>query len=208
MPKATFVLKFLSPETGCSIHEMRFEAEPVVLASILDADITQLSTHSFYLDEKELLAIAAAMHVPLPQWAGDVMLTFQHRIDETPYLVHTGFELPLMLEARKPFAVLSGEEGFDWFETERNYFKPHVEDGRVVEHVNALHGSGRTFLTVYYALPGEEWRFKAYDDLMNGPRPWTEEMERRQGHLLGYTQEECDWWIANDFRHHYPITSS
>lgn len=195
-----FVLTFLSPETGCSAHEMRFQAQPVVIASILDTDPAFLENHTFYPDQAELSALAAAINLLLPEWTGEVMLTRPHRIYEAPYLIHTNFELPLMLEGRKPFAVIDGEEGFDWFEAMRDRFRPHVESGRFIEKIKALHGGGRTFLTVYYALSGEEWRFQAYDDLMDGPRPWTEEMERRQGHLFGYTPEQCDWWIANGFR--------
>lgn len=206
MRAETFVLKFLSPQTGCSIHEMRFEANPAIVASILVTEFADLATHSFYPDKEELFALASAADLLLPEWDGEIMLTRPHRIDEASYLVHTNFELPLMLEGRKPFAILDGEEGVEWFENVRNLFRPHVESGAFVESVKAVRGGGQTFLTVYYALPGEEWRFKAYDDLMNGPRPWTEEMERRQGYLLGYTQEECDWWIANDFRHPSPTT--
>lgn len=144
----------------------------------------------------------------LPDWDGEVMLTRPHRIDRTPYLVHTNFELPLMLDGRKPFAILDGEEGFDGFEAMRGLFRPHVENGSILERVRKTRGEGPTFLIIYYALPGEEWRFDAYDELTNGPRPWTEEMERQQGHLLGYTEEECDWWITNDFRRPSPVTAS
>jgi hypothetical protein len=26
--------------------------------------------------------------------------------------------------------------------------------------------------------------------------PWTEEHERREGLLLGYTPKQCDWWLS------------
>ncbi|TNM65881.1 hypothetical protein [Aliirhizobium smilacinae] len=113
-----------------------------------------------------------------------------------------------MLDGRKPLTIHSGERGFDPFETGRSCFRPHVENGRIIERITSVQGGGRSFLTLYYALPGQEWRFDAYDELMNGPRPWTEAMERRLGMLLGYTDEECDWWIANGFRHTSPIATS
>ena len=41
----------------------------------------------------------------------------------------------------------------------------------------------------YYTLPGEEWRIAEYEKLWEGP-DWTLEKERREGELLGYSDEE------------------
>lgn len=197
MATETFILRFLSPETGCSCHELRFEAEPQDIAGILDVGLEDLARQSHYPDTAELAALAKLLKLPLPDWDGDITLSQPHWLDRVPYLIHTNFELPLMLDGRKPFAVMSGEKDFHGFEAMRTCFKPHVDHGTIVEKVTEWQARSTTIVTAYYALPGEEWRFEAYDLLMNGPRPWTDEMEHRLGMLLGYTEEQCDWWIAN-----------
>jgi hypothetical protein len=50
---------------------------------------------------------------------------------------------------------------------------------------------------VFYALPGEEWRIDAFNlvwkQLDYGP--WNDTLERLDGTLLGYSDEQNDWWI-------------
>jgi hypothetical protein len=47
----------------------------------------------------------------------------------------------------------------------------------------------------YYTHPGEEWRIVEYEKLWDG-EPWAMQKERREGELLGYTDEENDEHIA------------
>jgi hypothetical protein len=87
-----------------------------------------------------------------------------------PYLVHTGYELPLLLEGRKQFARMSDayppdrhfdEEKFDRYVAQgvlhkevvvEPFERPYrLEDGRVFEGHR----------TVYYTRKGEEWRIPA-----------------------------------------------
>jgi len=56
-------------------------------------------------------------------------------------------------------------------------------------------GKPATLLRIFYALPSEERRIKALHDLRNQGRPWSEDDERREGQLLGYTEEQCDIWM-------------
>ncbi|TCR04253.1 hypothetical protein [Neorhizobium sp. JUb45] len=195
-----FILKFLSPETGCSAHELCFEAAPSVIANIMGMTVDEVMGYAHYPDDRELTAISAAIGVSLPRWPHDVELTRPHLIDTAPYLVHTNFELPLMLDGRKPFAVVSGEDDFHPLINLRACFSPYVERGEIIARIAEMQAGGRTFIRIYYALPGEDWRFDAYDVLMNGPRPWTADMEWQLGSILGYSDEQNEWWIANGFK--------
>ena len=133
-----------------------------------------------------------------------------HWIRDVPYLVHTGYELFLMLEGVKPFAkfiVHYPEEPGEF--PEEALFEPHVRAGTLIKRVMPDEpfatpikaSSGRVFeglRQLFYARPGEEWRVDAYilvaRQLVYGP--WNDTLERLEGSLLGYTDAENDWWIA------------
>ena len=62
--------------------------------------------------------------------------------------------------------------------------------------------SGRVYegtRQVFYARCGEEWRIDAFmllwQQLDHGS--WNETLERLHGALLGYTDEQNDWWLAH-----------
>ena len=124
-------------------------------------------------------------------------------MEEPPYLIHTNRELGLMLSGRKPLAHFMEGEGF-WLDCDLRYFRMfdrHVAAGRILRadrfrpniwpdiKVERWHH-------VFFALPGEEHRIEAMWELKNSDGRWTDEHERREGHLYGYTPEQCDWWIA------------
>ena len=125
---------------------------------------------------------------------------------EPPYLVHTGFELVLMLDGRKQFARMgvdffppcrySGEEFFDRAvskgllhreeELERFDAPQTLRDGRVIEGLR----------TVYYTRVGEEWRIPAWKLISKAAKSgWNDTFERLQGMLFGYEDWQNDWWI-------------
>lgn len=210
-----FVLSYLSPTTGTPDHQTRFDADPSILASILETEKEVLHNATFALDERDLHRVSAAFRVPLPDHCDDVGLSRLHMIDRAPYLVHTGYELPLMLEGRKPLAHFTGEAGSPWLAEIQDRFSPHMQAGTLLymaaereRTYYMAHDNKVTFRSTHllYALPGEEWRFDALLRLVDGlhaGEPWTEAEEREQGTLLGYSAEQCDWWIA----HHRLSTS-
>jgi hypothetical protein len=52
--------------------------------------------------------------------------------------------------------------------------------------------------SVYFALPGEEWRIDKYiAAIENQTGAWNDELERLQGSLLGYENWQNDWWIEH-----------
>lgn len=124
--------------------------------------------------------------------------------DAIPYLVHTNFELPLMLEGRKPLAVFGDGYPSDWFDEFLAPFDPFVASGqlarRIIDtpmpHLKKHRPDLEGVRNVLFALPGEEWRIDAYiENIMNQKRNWDDELERLQGSLLGYEDWQNDWWI-------------
>jgi hypothetical protein len=116
-----------------------------------------------------------------------------------------------MLEGVKPFAKFIIEcpaEASDF--PEEALFEPHVRSGVLIKRVMADEPfekpirapSGRIFKGVrkiFYTRNGEEWRIEAHNlvwkQLAHGP--WNDTLERLEGSLLGYTDEQNDWWIAH-----------
>jgi len=123
-------------------------------------------------------------------------------LDDLPYVVHTNRELPLMLEGMKPLAafcaiVRAGDEKIHPWES----MSPFVQNGQLTEHSFLLQND--EVLTKYqlYSLPSESWRLQAYELLMRSGQEsgWNESMERMQGSLLGYSEEENDMYINKIF---------
>jgi hypothetical protein len=83
--------------------------------------------HQYVLDEQELEAVVTRFDVDfdLGQLSSedlDIFLFRPRPLGDTPYLVHTGYELPLLIEGRKKLARIShayppmtfeGEDRFD-----------------------------------------------------------------------------------------------
>lgn len=105
------------------------------------------------------------------------------------YPTHTNRELTLMLAGEKPFATFHLGPGEELHQP----FDEHVEAGRVVRFESALgRGSCDAGRCIMFALPGEEWRFKAYEMLyMHGLRyGFSVYMEPLFGRLYGYTDAQ------------------
>lgn len=127
--------------------------------------------------------------------------------DHVPYMVHTNFELPLMLEGRKPLAVFGDAYPSEWFDNYLAPFEQFVRAGRIVRHIvdtpmpqlKKRNPEWDRVRNVYFALPGEEWRIDAYISLFDSHQKsetsWDDDKERLQGSLLGYEDWQNDWWI-------------
>ncbi|WDZ77437.1 hypothetical protein PWG15_02665 [Ensifer adhaerens] len=211
---AVFKLSFLSQETATPSHELKFDADAGEIARVLDLRNGVFLDHAYYrLDQNDLTLLASALGLALPKTGEEAVLRRPHALDTVPYLVHTGYELPLMLEGRKPFAHFSDDPESPWLEEARLLFAPHVDAGALVldrfevaRMCPTTTGGEKEQRVLYltYALPGDEWRFDLFRQrchrLFHDWRPWTAEDEREEGLLLGYTEEQCDWWLANRFR--------
>jgi hypothetical protein len=129
-----------------------------------------LATHSFYLDESELAALSLTFTGPLPRPDGEAMLGRSHSIDNAPYLVHTNFELPLMLDGRKPFAAFLDQANSEAIKTIRTYFRQYVEANAIAERSDERAASL---------------------DRRHGASSRA---------MLGYTEQQCEWWIVERSR--------
>ena len=183
-----FVLQAADTETGCPAFEARFAVNDLAaLRDLLDANDAPDLHGVYVLDDISLKSISARFDVPFAAGGPEVSLVPWQRLRELPYLVHTGFELALMLEGRKPLAIFADSPA--WLEEYVAPFAPFVADGRIVRHTV----DRPKVREIHFVLPGEEWRIDAYLDL-RAATAWTEALERRQGELLGYTDWENDCW--------------
>jgi len=209
-PPLRFILQAIDPDRGNPAFEAMFVVErPEELRALLgEGAANDPELDLFYtLEPEELIAISRAFDVPFdPQGYETCLYRWTYR-REAPYLIHTGYELALMLEGRKPFARMGGdfyppeqhygEELFDRYVAQdvlhreidlEKFEKPRRwKDGRVLEG----------FRTVYYTLKGQEWRIPAWKLVSKGSggEGWNDTLERLEGMLLGYEDWQNAWHI-------------
>ncbi len=133
-----FVLQACDPETGCPVLEARLLVDDLtVLRALLGSrtDVDPDLAMGYPLDGQDIAAFAARFDLP-SDWGGrDVLLVPWQRLRELPYLVHTNFELALMLEGRKPLAVFHDALGSEWLEEIVRCFEPFVAQERFTKRV-------------------------------------------------------------------------
>src|ERR1700738_1357227 len=206
-----FFLQAIDVDHGCPVLEAAFDVADLddlraLLGSCADND-PELRW-SYTIDTGELAAICDRFGVAFDSDDREVQLNRWDSLRSIPYLVHTGYELPLLLEGTKKFARFGevyppyghhGEEFFDRYVAEGLLHKEiHLEPfpepytlkgGRVIE------GSR----DAYYTPKGEEWRIRAWKLVFAASRKseWNEDFERIEGMLFGYEEWQIDWWIAH-----------
>jgi hypothetical protein len=215
MPQSRFVLGAFDREQWCSVLQVMLPVgDPRALRAILGstADDDPELEQNHLLDDEQLAAIVTKFNISFDATQLDckdlaIFLFRLRRIDQTPYLVHTGYELPLLADGRKKLARMSheyppmefeGEDRFDrWVamgalhrEVVDEPFDPPITTSR-----------GQTYLghrTVYYTPKGEEWRIPAMKLISHASGKsggWNEYFERLEGMLFGYEDWQNDWWI-------------
>jgi hypothetical protein len=116
---------------------------------------------------------------------------------------HTGRELALMLSGKKPLAMFYAEisELPDESLIPEAAFAPHVSAGAFVRGEITLESSYSVSLGrnaqiryVFFAPVQEAWRITATsllrESFAKSQCPWNEALERMEGRLLGYSDEE------------------
>jgi hypothetical protein len=204
-----FVLQAIDPDHGSPVLEARFRVdEPRQLRVLIeDMDDDRELERSYIPTASELAAISARFCTSFDPEGREVWLTPWHSVRNIPYLIHSGYELPLLLEGRKQLARFHEvypphrhfcEEKFDRYVSEGVLHKEVVVepfeqpkqlwDGRVIEGER----------TVYYTRNGEEWRIPASKLLWEAAAKskWNDDFERMEGMLFGYEEWQNDWWIA------------
>ncbi|SOY63943.1 conserved hypothetical protein [Cupriavidus taiwanensis] len=129
--------------------------------------------------------------------AGRVMLRMRSKVDEYPYLLHTNRELLLMHQGRKPLSVFAEDApSTGSTSTLSSEAKFDAQAGRFVkyEYAESVDGGLHRVRRIFYALPDEVWRIRAYILLLKTSKRsgWNEGFERMEGSLLGYSEQEND----------------
>jgi hypothetical protein len=209
-----FILQAIHPEYACPAFETMFSIERLEALQVLlgpDAeDDPQLDHKVYWLDRADIAAISQCFDVAFESCSDEVVLFKTNERDKRiPYLVHTGYELPLMLDGRKKLARMYHEypphrhlyeEQFDLFVAQGLLHK-EVDVAPFEKPIRAA--SGKVFdglRTAYYAPKGEEWRIKAFRLLEKAQAKcgWNDTLERLEGMLYGYEDWQNDWWA--DYR--------
>jgi hypothetical protein len=205
-----FILQALDPDYGSPVLEALFTVSTLEeLRALLGnhADDDPELRRGYFLEPAEWAAIVERFGVAFDPDGRTTRLDSWHPLREVPYLIHTGYELPLLLDGRKQFARMGDayppdvhfdEEYFDRYVAERRIHKEVV-----IEPFDAplRTKDGRIFnghRTVYYTRRGEEWRIAAFKLIQTAAAKagWNEIFERLEGMLYGYEEWQIDWWIA------------
>ena len=215
MPQSRFVLGAFDREQWCPVLQVMLPvSDPRTLRAILrrTADNDPELEQNYLLDDEQLTAIVTRFNISFDAAQLDckdlaIFLFRLRRIDQTPYLVHTGYELPLLLDGRKKLARMSheyppmkfeGEDRFDHWVAESVLHREVVDEPFDPPITTSR---GQTYLghrTVYYTPMGEEWRIPAMKLISHAAGKsggWNEYFERLEGMLFGYEDWQNDWWI-------------
>lgn len=107
-----FILQAFDPEYGHPAFETMFVVERLAeLQALLGAaaDDDPALEMVYTLDPGDIDAINHRFGLAFDPGERVTRLAKWTSIHEPPYLVHTGFELVLMIDGRKPFARMGGE---------------------------------------------------------------------------------------------------
>ncbi len=205
-----FILEAFDRDLWCPVLQALVHVPDLdVLRAILGdaADNDPELRDGYRLDDERLAALVAKFDVafdPAELDAEDLEISIfrWQRMFRAPYLVHTGYELPLLLDGRKKLACMShgyppatfaGEDRFEHWVAKGIL---HRED--VVEAFDSPAGRFLGYRTVYYTPQGEEWRIPARKlifETSGQSGGWNEHFERLEGMLYGYEKWQMDWWI-------------
>jgi hypothetical protein len=205
-----FILEAFDCDLWCPVAQTLFHVADIaslrsILGAIADSDLELHNT--YHLDDEQLATLVTQLGVTfdrsLLESADLVMGLFRwRRLCEAPYLIHTGYELPLLLDGRKKLARMSdgyppmtfdGEHRFDHWVAEGLL---HREE--VIERFESPVRGHLGIRTVYYTPKGEEWRIPASKLIWEASSKsggWNEYFERLEGMLFGYEDWQNDWWI-------------
>lgn len=206
-----FFLQAIDPDYGCAVLESKFlvtDLDGLRALLGLDAD-TDPELRGYYpIDAGDLSKITKQYGVAFDPGDRAVQLNSWHSIRAVPYLVHTNFELFLLINGTKQFAVeLELYPPHQHFQ--ENLFDRFVAEGLLHKEVFAVPFAapiklkdGRIFegeREVCYTRKGEEWRIPAWRLIRAAFKKsrWNDDFERLQGMLFGYEEWQMDWWIAH-----------
>ena len=214
-PTQRFFLQAIDPQFGCPVIEAMFVVGDIsdlhaLLGLCRDADPELRAT--YWLEESQLAALTERFGVAIASEGRAVTLCRWHSLRAVPYLVHTHYELFLLLEGKKKFACM-GSEYPPFQHDDEELFNSYVEKGllhKMVEFcpfpkvfTNKDGCLFEGFREVYYTQKGEEWRVTAWKMLSVASQKtgWNETCECIQGMLLGYEDWQINWWTHKRHNH-------
>ena len=169
-----FILGAFDRDQWCSVLQTRFLVNEIdALRSVLGeeeaSDDPELE-RQYLLDEHEQAAVVARFNVAfdpgkLASKDLDIFVWRRRSLGDTPYLVHTGYELPLLIDGRKKLARMShpyppmtfeGEDRFDHWVAQGLLHKEEA-----IEPFDPPTKKWAGHRQVYYTPNGEEWRISA-----------------------------------------------
>lgn len=207
-PRTCFILSAIDPDLLYPCLEVRFETEDLdALRRLVEPDVPEDAELDdwYLLSPIQVAAVCDAFGIEFDHGSRETLLAkyVKARVP-IPYLVHTGYELALMVEGRKPFGFVDFDSEWQPSVELKGRFDEYVAQGvmhsqEIIRDVPARPGHpARRIGQILYTLKGEEWRIPALEFFrqnLNLHGDGCENMERLEGALLGYERWQNDWWI-------------
>ncbi|MCL4636085.1 hypothetical protein [Burkholderia sp.] len=207
-PQTSFILSAIDADLLYPCLEVRFETDDLdTLRRLVDPDAPEEAELDdwYRLTPAQVIAVCEVFGI---EFGHDSRQGYLRRHVDTgahmPYLVHTGYELALMVHGRKPFGFV--EFNSEWLPSVELKARFDAYVARGVLHAHEIiqdaparpDRPARRIGQIFYARKGEEWRFRALELIrqhINLEGDGCENMERLEGALLGYERWQNDWWI-------------
>ena len=200
---ARLVLEQLDVETRCVDADWSVDRDDLsLIEDQLGVELPPGTGWAFDLSPEEFAAIGRGYRLFGESTGAPGRLRTRSRMDDLPYKTHTGRELKLMLAGTKPMAVFSARHGDIGGESAAcgQPFDKWVSNGRLCRYEDVVPDDDEAKQAIrydIYTLPTEAWRANAFRFLKKAAAKsgWSVGMERLEGMLLGYTDEEMDLFI-------------
>ncbi|MFM0047875.1 hypothetical protein PQR05_35365 [Paraburkholderia sediminicola] len=200
-----FILSAVDPDLLCPWLQVRFETddfETLCQSAELDLSKDPELENPYLLTPVTVTAVCNAFGIEFEHGSREAFLYKHTGSGATlPYLVHTGFELALMVQGRKPFAFIDFNSAVPTSVRLKTRFDAYVAQGILHSHEEIFDTKkrpGHRVGQILYAVKGEEWRIPALEFIrqhINRNGDGVENLERLEGALLGYERWQNDWWI-------------
>ncbi|WP_234744979.1 MULTISPECIES: hypothetical protein [Burkholderia] len=206
-PQTSFILSVVDPDLRNPCLDVRFETDDLdMLRRLVDPDASGDAAldEAYLLSSAQVAAVCDAFGIAFDHGSREGFLC--KHVDtgvRVPYLVHTGYELALMVQGRKPFGFIEYNSEWQPSVELKARFDAYVDQGvfhsqEIILDASRPNHPARRIGQVLYTLKGEEWRITALELIrqhINLQGDGRENMERLEGALLGYERWQNDWWI-------------
>ncbi|MFM0158732.1 hypothetical protein [Paraburkholderia sediminicola] len=203
--RTAFILSAIDPDLDCPWLDVRFQTddlEKLRQCAELDPEEDPQLDGGYLLTSTTVAAVCKAFGIEFEHGSREAFLCkHTERGWNTPYLIHTGYELALMVQGRKPCAFIDFDSAHPLSITRKARFDAYVAKGVLHAHEEIFDVKGqpgRRMGQTFYAVAGEEWRIPAFEFIrqnINSQGDGFENLERLEGALLGYERWQNDWWI-------------